>query len=111
MVSQMYPSELQLNKVPLIRKTCFYASPQTLKKLKAHIALGLSVLPSVSPSVCASVTKIKLLFWNFINRFVIKKRLTRISLVQINYLPCGVMPLFNGHNTFLLSRYIKKFNS
>ena len=32
--------------------------PPTLKKLKGHIALGLSVCPSV----CASVTKIKLQF-------------------------------------------------
>ena len=38
------------------------------QKLKGHIALGLFVYPSV----CASITKIKLQFGNFINRFVTK---------------------------------------
>ena len=35
--------------------------PPPLKKLKGHIALGLSFL-SFCPSVCASITKIKLWF-------------------------------------------------
>ena len=33
--------------------------PPTLKKLKEHIALGLSVLPSVCPSVLPSVTNLR----------------------------------------------------
>ena len=68
----------------------FYA-PNFFNKMQGHIALGLSV----RPSVWASVTQNKLKFWNFINRFVIKK-IVDPYVSSPNYLPLWSYVPFKG---------------
>ena len=59
-------SDFKTYKIPVIITSYYVFMPPTLKKLKGHIALGMSVCSSVQ-------TKIKLGFLNFLDRFLSKK--------------------------------------
>ena len=72
---------------------CNYAP--TLKKLKRHIALGLSVLPFVRPLQKSSYI-FEILQINLYQNCIVDP----FFFVQIISL-CGVTPLLKGHNEIL----------
>ena len=72
--------------------------PPTMAKLKGHIALGLSVGPSVRPSIsrCIRSKFIKIQFWNYIFGFLIKNNWH--IFLSLDYLPLWSYATLNGHD-------------